>query len=672
MQNYYKHLLLLVKRLILVMVLMTVTRLIFYIFNYSLFANLSAKQVIMHFIYGLRFDLATVFLFNLPLILFSVLPDIFLKYRWYHAFLKILFIAVNSSLVAVNLIDTKFYEFEGKRLTADFFSKEWLGNDFLTLLPEFLKDYWYMLLIFVAFIYLFVRVYPNYHKKATAVKKNNLAASKRGINFIYNTVFAASREEPASLYNFGRRVKPTSVRFKNIKQAAFGILVIILSVYLGRGGTQLKPIGIIAAARYTSPEFMALILNSPFTIVKTYGNKSLPNPEYFSSQKLDSVYNPVHKFGHSGKPNNKNVVIIILESFGREYSGFLNDTVGYTPNFDSIMQLGLTHKYAFANGRRSIEALPSIFSGLPALMDNAFVNTKYSVNSIEGLGTILKRLGYKTAFYHGGKNGTMGFDNFTRLVGIENYFGLNEYPDKSDYDGNWGVFDEPYLQYFANEVTQMAEPFFASVFTLSSHHPYKIPEQYKNRFSKGKLVNQESIGYADFALGRFFKTAATKPWFNNTLFVLTADHTAQAYNNYYKTGAGRYAIPIVFYAPSDTALCGVSDKVCQQCDIMPSVLDYIGYSEPFVAFGKSIFSKDTNRFAVSYLSGIYQLVYNNFAISFDGSEVIDIESIIADSLKTEMLLKADSLDIKNAENLLKGIIQQYNFRLEHNLMKHSQ
>ncbi len=613
------------------MVLMTITRLIFYIFNFSIFHTLVFSQVILHFIYGLRFDLATVFLFNLPFILFNVIPDFLLKFKPYHTFLKIFFIVVNSSLVAVNLIDAKFYEFEGKRLTADFFSNEWLGNDLFTLLPEFIKDYWYMFLIFIVIVFLFTKAYPNYH-----IKTENSAAS---------------------------------AKYKNIKQAILGVIIIVLSVYAGRGGTQLKPIGIIAAAKYTSPQFMALILNSPFTIVKTFGNKSLPNHEYFSWQKLDSVYNPVHKFGHNSKFNKKNVVIIILESFGREYSGFLNDTIGYTPNFDSIMQLGLTHKNAFANGRRSIEALPSIFSGLPALMDNALVNTKYSSNYIEGMGTILKQKGYETAFYHGGKNGTMGFDNFTKLVGIENYFGLNEYPNKDDYDGSWGIFDEPYLQYFANEISKMREPFFASVFTLSSHHPYKIPNKHKNRFPKGKLVNLESIGYADYALGEFFKTAAKKPWFNNTLFVLTADHTAQANSKFYSIGIGRYAVPIVFYAPGDTALCGVSDIVCQQSDILPSVLGYLRYPESFVSFGTSVFSMDSNRFAVNYSSGIYQLIYNNSVISFDGFNIVDIENIVVDSLGIKTQLKIDSVGIYKAENIIKGIIQQYNYRMEHNLMK---
>ena len=610
---------------------MTLSRVVFYLFNYSIFSALLPWQVIQHFFYGLRFDLAIVFLLNIFIILLSILPDVFLKWKGYHLFIKWLFIIINSVSVALNLIDAKFYEFEGKRLTGDIFSKEWLGEDFITLLPAFLRDYWYMVLIFALFVYVFVKMYPD--------------------------------------YTFERNTKKTSDLFKGIKQFVLGLLILFFSVYAARGGVQLKPIGVIVAARYTSPEYMALVLNSPFTIAKTINKRSLTVPQYYTSSELDSVFSPVHKYEHTEAFKNMNVVIIILESFGKEYSGFLNNTKGYTPNLDLIMQMGLTFTNAYANGKRSIEALPSIYSSLPSLMDRALVNTQFVSNSIEGLGSILKEQGYINSFYHGGKNGTMGFDNYTRLSGIENYFGKNEYPNIEDYDGNWGVFDEPYLQYFANEISNMHEPFFTSVFTLSSHHPYKIPEKYTDRFPKGELVNLESIGYADYALGEFFKTASTELWFNNTLFVITADHTAQAMDKYYKTSIGKYAVPLVFYAPGDTSMTGVSDIVCQQADILPSILDYLGYTESFIAFGNSIFAENSNRYAVNYLSGVYQLLNSKVAISFNGLEIIETKFFGNDTLYYEPINMIDSITVADAESLLKGIIQQYNYRMNNNLLR---
>ncbi|OFY22411.1 MAG: hypothetical protein A2W88_07675, partial [Bacteroidetes bacterium GWF2_40_13] len=511
MRDYLYHQYLLAQRLFLIMIFMTLTRVVFYIMNFHLFSSLNFSEVLLHFMYGMRFDLATIALANISYVLFSSLPTVVLNRPWYQLFLKYLFIVPNIILLAINMVDCKFYEFEGKRLTADFFNKEWLGNDFVTLLPEFIKDYWYAVLLFAVLTFLFIYLYPKYSQ-----------------NKFQNS--------PSKLYNI-------------VVQSLLGVIIIGLTIVLGRGGFQLKPISIITAARYAAPENIALVLNSPFTVIKTFGRQSLPNPEYFTEEELSKTFNPEQHYGDSLPMNKKNVVLIILESFGKEYSGFLNEKrTTYTPKFDSIMQLGLTCTQGYSNGKRSIEALPSIMSGIPSLMDNAFITSSYTSIHIESIGSLLKKQGYYTAFYHGGKNGTMGFDNFIKLSGIENYFGLDEYPNLADNDGNWGIFDEPYLTYFCNEISQMQEPFFASVFTLSSHHPYQLPLSHQGKYPKGNLVNLESIGYADFSLGKFFQLAAKQPWFSNTVFVLCADHTAQADEEFYKSTMGKFAIPIVFYA----------------------------------------------------------------------------------------------------------------------------
>ena len=631
MRDYLYHQYLLAQRLFLIMIFMTLTRVVFYIMNFHLFSSLNFSEVLLHFMYGMRFDLATIALANISYVLFSSLPTVVLNRPWYQLFLKYLFIVPNIILLAINMVDCKFYEFEGKRLTADFFNKEWLGNDFVTLLPEFIKDYWYAVLLFAVLTFLFIYLYPKYSQ-----------------NKFQNS--------PSKLYNI-------------VVQSLLGVIIIGLTIVLGRGGFQLKPISIITAARYAAPENIALVLNSPFTVIKTFGRQSLPNPEYFTEEELSKTFNPEQHYGDSLPMNKKNVVLIILESFGKEYSGFLNEKrTTYTPKFDSIMQLGLTCTQGYSNGKRSIEALPSIMSGIPSLMDNAFITSSYTSIHIESIGSLLKKQGYYTAFYHGGKNGTMGFDNFIKLSGIENYFGLDEYPNLADNDGNWGIFDEPYLTYFCNEISQMQEPFFASVFTLSSHHPYQLPLSHQGKYPKGNLVNLESIGYADFSLGKFFQLAAKQPWFSNTVFVLCADHTAQADEEFYKSTMGKFAIPIVFYAPTDTALVGINNTTCQQADIFPSILDYLNYPGPFITFGHSIFDTNAPRGAVSYSNGLYQLIHDNWVINFNGKHLISAEQLVDGKLINIDVTAQLPEKVTQTEELLKAIIQQFNIRLEKNQM----
>ncbi|MBI9065726.1 MAG: sulfatase-like hydrolase/transferase [Salinivirgaceae bacterium] len=628
MNLYIKLQVLLFKRLGIALALLMLTRVIFYFVNIKYFTELNIGQVLMHLFFGLRFDWAIICLLNLPLVFFSVLPVIVQKYDWYQKALKYLFIVVNIAILIPNIVDFSFFEFEGKRLTADYFSKEWLGHDFFTLLPDFLKDYWFLFLGFFVGVWLFIKFNP--------VLKYNIK------DFKFNT---------------------RSFVFQLLFMSVFLGLVIIG----GRGGLQLKPIGILTAARYAKPEHLALVLNSPFTIVKTVGRQNLQNPKYYSATEIVDVFNPIHDYKHN-EFHKKNVVILILESFGKEYSGFLNDTIGYTPFLDSLMQQGVVCTNAYANGKRSLDALPAILTSLPVLMDNAFITSSYAANTIESLGGILSSNGYNTSFYHGGKTGTMGFNYFTKLAGVSNYYGMEDYPSLEDYDGSWGIFDEAYLQYFANELTKNKTPFFSTIFTLSSHHPYKIPEKYTEKFPKGELVNLESIGYADYALKLFFKTATTKPWFNNTLFILTADHTAQAKGTFYKKNAGKYAVPIVFYAPGDSTMRFDINTPVQHADIFPSVLDYLGYSQPFLSLGSSIFCKNEPRYAISYVNGIYQFIYKDITIHFNGEEVIAAEKLFKNQSESIDLENNILMEVIEAERLLKGIIQQFNTRMSKNKM----
>lgn len=658
MLNYLTNIKLFAKRILLIFVFMTATRLLFYAMNSSHFC-LSFSELVLHLLYGLHFDMVSIALANMLFVLMSIVPvSRILDNRIYQKILKIIFLITNIAILACNFVDCKFYEWEEKRLTADIFTPEWMGDDFLTLLPRFFTDYWPLFLLFAATVALFVWLYPN-HKSVER-----------------------------------QRCTPLEYAIQSI----VALLIIAITAIASRGSFGEKPLRIMAAAKYTTPERMPLILNSSFTIFKTLGNSTLSQYNYFTEDELEQIYTPLHAPDSTAIGKGKNVVIIILESFGREYSALLNNSkTGYTPCLDSLMRQGLYCTNAYANGKRSIEAMPSVMASLPALLDKAFITSTYASNQIDGIATLLGRQGYTSAFFHGGANGTMSFDSFTSLAGFERYYGFNEYPDKGDSDNYWGIFDEPFEQFMVSELSTFKQPFVAGLFTLSSHHPYTIPEQHKGRFPKGHLINLESIGYADYALGRFFESAAKTDWYDNTLFVLTADHTAQSESEFYQSTVGHYAVPLIFICPSDSAMHGVYTRTAQQIDIMPTILDYLGCDEPFVAFGNSLFDSAAPRVSVSYLNGLYQIIDDERCVIFDGDEFttsMEIKKLhqndgidryangyqfvsIGESLKRykaeadELLRNRNTYLSKNKTDeqnlqLLKGIIQQYNTRMQNN------
>ncbi len=590
------------------------------------FDSVGFGEFIKILFFGIRFDLSALYYFNLLFILFSLIPGNLKNNISYQSFLFFIFIVINSILLATNIIDSKFFDFEHKRLTADIFSSVWLGEDFRTLLPDFIRDFWYLILIWSVMCFGMYKLYSK--KNLTHIKKDFLS-------------------------------------FKNfISQSVVFILLMGVGLIFGRGGFQLKPLRVIHASEYTSAKNIPLILNTPFTIMKTFGRKSVTPVRYFNEEKLDSLYSPVKEYEPTSQ-NKTNIVILILESFSAEYTGFLNNGSGYTPFLDSLSEHSLVYTKAFANGKRSIEAMPSIIAGLPALTDETYITSQYSSNNINSIASILSEKGYYTAFFHGGKNGTMGFDQFANVAGIKHYYGMNEYPNESDKDGNWGIFDEEYLQYFSRKMSEITEPFFTSVFTLTSHHPYEIPEKYNGKFPEGTLNIHESIGYTDYSVRKFFESAKKTDWYNNTLFIITADHTAQAENSYYKNKVGNYAVPILFYNPLDTIIIGKSNTVAQQTDILPTILDYLGYDEPFISFGNSLLNDSTDHFAVNYINGIYQLIKDDYVIHFDGSKTIAIYNFRSDSLLQNNIIDQNS-EYQNSELFLKAILQSYQERLVDN------
>ena len=574
------------------------------------------------FITGLRFDLSAIAWIFIPFSLLQLLP---LKWRsrpGYRSSLRILFHVPNTLCLLLNLIDVNFFSFTLKRTSADILAMIGTGEDFITLLPRFLYDYWFTVVIFALLVLLADLLYKRTEPRYFPMKHN---------------------------YYF---------------QFSLFVIGVGLIAILARGGFQLRPLGVINASQYAHAQNVPLVLNTPFTFIKSIFKDGLTEQNYFTEEELDHVFSPLHYLTAEGEFREKNVVVIIMESFSREYIGGYNDGTGYTPFLDSLMQHSTVFTRAFANGKRSIEALPAIFSGIPNLMTNPYITSPYAGNQISSIATLLEKKGYNSSFFHGGMNGTMGFDAFASMAGINRYYGKEEYGDTDD-DGNWGVFDEPFFQYFSKELGTFTEPFFSAIFSLSSHHPYTIPPHLHNRFPRGHLPIHESIGYSDHALKMFFETASKTEWYKRTVFLITADHTAQGNSAYYNSMVGIYAIPLILFDPSSDRLV-YNHQTTQQADISAILLDHLNYTGPLFAYGKNPMSNQGNSFCINYNNGIYQLICEEHCLQFDGNEVIGFYDLRKDRLQEHNLIGEGHEMMRKMERTIKAIIQSYNQRMIHN------
>ncbi|MCX6292425.1 MAG: sulfatase-like hydrolase/transferase [Bacteroidetes bacterium] len=631
MQFAKNRLLLLGQRMLLLVVLYSFCRFLFLLFNLAYFSEVPTSSLLKDFIAGIRFDLSAIIISNIVFIALHFNPLRFFYSRYYQLSLKIIFLAVNIPLLLFSFIDFCLFRFSAKHATSDAFKIMSFGEDFINTVPGMILDFWYVLVVFILTVFLLVYAYQKIKPAASAAANN------------------------------------THQPFFIVRNIVFSVVAIAGVVTGFRGGIQYKPISIISASRYGSSKDVALILNTPFTILKTLGKNHLTEMTFFSEEEAEKISPLVHHYNGDEKFRNLNVVVIVMESFGNEYIGGMNHDRGYTPFLDSLMKESLVFPRAFANGKRSIEGIPSIVAGIPSLMAEPFITSSYSENSITSLASLLRKKRYFTSFYHGGTNGTMGFDNFVHLAGFESYYGRREYRNEKDFDGNWGIYDEPFLQNFAKQLNGMKQPFFSVVFTLSSHHPYSIPEDLKNRFRKGTLPIHQSIQYADYSLKKFFEAASQMSFFDSTLFVITADHTALSEYPFYQGKVGMYSVPILYYR-HHSSLKGTSQLTTQHIDILPSILDYLHYDEPFFSFGQSVFDSTADHFAMNFLNDTYQMIDGGFSLTLDTVKNNFLCRYVSDSLLHVNLLEKDTLVVQKLERKAKAFIQNYNSSLVENKM----
>jgi hypothetical protein len=488
--------------------------------------------------------------------------------------------------------DWVYYPYNLKRATSGILDIITHKGDFWSLLPGFLHDFWYVPLICLLALFLLIVV----NKKIC--KATPLTA-------------------PAVYKNKFRIVQ-------------FAVMLVIAGITLigMRGGLQYLPVSINNAVQDVEPDLVPVILNTPFSIITTVTNNELPELRYFPNSELKNYFNTTKHF-NKRKFKPKNVVVIIIESYSREFTK-LSGGKSYTPFLDSLMDHSLTCTQAYANALHSAEGIPAVLSGIPSLMDDPIQNSVYSTNHLTSLPLLLKQKGYSSSFYHGGTNGTMSFDVYCKAAGFDEYNGRTEYNNDDDYDGNWGIWDEQFLQFFATDINRLKPPFFSTVFTLSSHEPFHIPDKYQSTFPPDSLPIHRAVAYTDYSLRKFFETASKQPWYNNTLFVITADHCfPKITENQTACNMSSYAIPILYFSPSDSSLKGYCDTLTQQIDILPSVLDYLGYDKPFFALGNSIFSPVEHRYTANYLSGFYQFVFENrilFCVNMNPKGLFDFST----------------------------------------------
>lgn len=618
--------------LLLVMVLYTISRLFFYWVNVDLYPNVSTSHLLEMLSGGLRFDLtALLYLNSLYLLLVLLpLPATIRNHQKYLCTAKWAFWLPNILGFIANCMDIVYVRFTDRRTTCTIFTEFQNDGNLISIIGQSMWQYWYVTLFGVALLVLFI----------ICTRKQWHVVTPRKVWMYY--------------------VVESMLMLATIYFVVIGIR--------GGFGKYTRPITISNAMQYTNtPQETAILLNTPFSLMKSLENTTYVHPHYFSEEEAELLFSPIHidEIDENGRLGKVNVVVLILESFSKEYIGFYNQHIdgynGYTPFLDSLLAQSVTYTHSFASGRKSIDAMPSVLSSIPMLIE-PYIVTPYSTNAVSSLAACLKEEGYATAFFHGAPNGSMGFQAYARSAGFEQYLGMDEYDGIEAFDGTWAIWDEEFLQYYARSMNQMQQPFMTAVFTASSHHPFRVPKRYEDAFPKGTQPIHQCVGYTDNALRAFFAYAKQQDWYENTLFVLTADHTNQVSIPEYATAKGLFEVPIAFYSPRWNLGYLHNYGAVSQTDIMPSVLAYLGYSKPFFAFGDNVLTKAKKHpYAVCYNHPVYQLLSDSLLLQFDGKKVCAAYNYQNDPMLQDNI--AEETNTEEMETYLRAYIQQYIYRL---------
>lgn len=615
-------------RLSVVLLLFSLSRWLIYLFNLDFFNHLSLGESLRLYLSGMRFDLVVIAYANIPVILYYCLPCKFIYNKVLHKIIDIYYVMANSVIVLFNMIDVIYFRFIGKRMTSEFF--QFFGNsdeNIGPILGQVIVDYWYMLVLCLLFVLVLIVV-----ANRTKLRQQTQVVTNRWYFFQWMSLLVFSALTPIAC----------------------------------RGGLQAKPVNMMTALKYADSHNVPIVLNTPFTIVKSSTSKALQEVHLFDEDEME--FTPIHysleanRFIADTLDYTPNLVYIILESFGQEMITYYNPERRYhlTPFLDSLLERSLTFD-GRANGRRSIEALPSLLSGIPSLMEVDFTSSPYFSNQVDGIGTTLKPLGYHTSMFHGGNNGTMNFDVYAQNAGFDSYYGRNEYGNDDDFDGRWGIFDGPFLQYSLQTMSSFPKPFATVVYTLSSHHPYTLPEDFtlpKDAYLWSGF--EKTVYYSDCALRDFFEEASTQPWYDSTLFVITADHAnTEHYMAQYSNLWGMYAIPIAFFMPSRIPAMK-TDEMVQQSDLNLSILSALGVNDTVFSFGRNVFDTLTEPSFVAYLNQTYQYSDGRYLIQSDGTNTIGVFNIQRDPNLDENLV--DHIQCEDLSLKLKERIQEYNNR----------
>lgn len=622
-------------------VVLWLTRIFFYIFNADIFTGIGGAEFWRIMAGGMRFDLATLCYLNVVFVTMRLLPFRFTRRKGYRIAADWVYYVFNSIGILANLIDTPYSRFTNIRTNASLLAEFMQDTNAAAIMGGNILTYWYLLLVAAAFIFILVWLYRRAVISDKPLFRDNAAG------YTIRTL---------------------------ILVGSYAVMVICI-----RGGVfDGRPLSVGDAVKYTERNRdIPLVLNTPFSIIRTMGKEmAVTEYTYFPEEEVAAVFDPYYPARDSlGEFRRKNVVILLLEGIGIPFVQAANKVKGAAkpervlmPFLESLAEKSLVFTEAYSIGTKSSEGTTAVLGGLPVYSPMIYMTSAHNSNDIDGVSALLADKGYGSVFYCGCNKGSYGFESFAHAAGYKRFVGREEYGNDADFDGNWGIFDDRMGRFITSELASEPQPFVAAWFTISTHVPFTIPDEFRGRYESPDRSMAQTVEYLDDVLEKFFEDASREDWYANTLFVITADHSVRTSDLVLKSPNTLYRIPLILYTPDGSVAPGVDSLPASQLDITPTVLGYLRYNEPRVSLGNDLLDPSAKRFAVNRSNGLFQIMQGEWLLQFDAekNEVVALFNRLEDPVLEFDIIGQQPEVAAGMETLLRAYIQQYTHRIREN------
>jgi phosphoglycerol transferase MdoB-like AlkP superfamily enzyme len=336
-----------------------------------------------------------------------------------------------------------------------------------------------------------------------------------------------------------------------------------------------------------------------------------------------------------------NVIIVVVESLSAEFLGVFGNPQGLTPNLDELAGQGILFTRLYACGNRTIRGLEALNLSLPPTPGRA-LGKRPNCDELFSAERLFRDMGYRTLFFYGGKGTFDNMDAFLCQGGFELIDRRKLNADEIHFGSAWGVCDGDVYRRVIRECDathQSGRQFFSMVLTLSNHVPFTYPQEIDIPSGTGV---PGAVKYTDFALGRFIREAREKPWFEDTIFAIVADHCSRRFARS-DSSPVKYHIPAIIYAPKIVRprRC---ESLCSQSDLLPTVLGLLNASYQTKFFGRDVLREPADREFVGTELNPTLLVNNHQVVLLPGRGVREV-ALGPDGSETQIEVNPDELDM---------------------------